>query len=185
MGRVRAWVWGSVVLAIAVVFAGAVGLGGSEASQADTTAAAGTPAASPAASIGRTILASGFPPAAPGQSLQLARYDIPAGATLAVHVHPGMQTAWIESGELTYHVLKGEAPIGRAATAATPGATETLRAGESTVLGPGDWVVEAPGTVHYGENLTDEPVVILSAVLFEADEPAAVPVNPEGTPLAN
>lgn len=181
MGRVRAWVLGSAFLAMALVFAGAMGLGGSDARQADM---AGTPVASPVASIGRTILASGFPPAAPGQSLQLARYDIPAGATLAVHVHPGMQTAWIESGELTYHVLKGEAPIGRAETAATPGATEILRAGESTVLGPGDWVVEAPGTVHYGENLTDETVVILSAVLFEVDEPAAIPVNPEGTPLA-
>jgi quercetin dioxygenase-like cupin family protein len=164
-----------------VVFAGTAGLGGSDARQADAT---GTPIASPVASIGREILASGLPPAAPGQSLQLARYTIPAGATLAVHVHPGMQTAWVESGELTYHVLKGEAPIGRAAAAATQGATETLRAGESTVLRPGDWVVEAPGTVHYGENLTDEPVVLLSAVLFEVDEPAAIPVNPEGTPLA-
>ena len=120
--------------------------------QADAT---GHRPGTPVASIGREILASGLPPAAPGQSLQLARYTIPAGAKLAVHVHPGMQTAWVESGELTYHVLKGEAPIGRAATAATPGATETLRAGESTVLRPGDWVVEAPGTVHYGENLTD------------------------------
>ena len=181
MGRVRAWIWGSTVLALLVVFAGTAWLGGSDARQAYTP---GTPVASPVASIGREILASGLPPAAPGQSLQLARYTIPAGAKLAVHVHPGMQTAWVVSGELTYHVIKGEAPIGRAETAATPGATETLRAGESTILRPGDWVVEAPGTVHYGENLTDEPVILLSAVLFEVDEPAAIPVNPEGTPLA-
>jgi quercetin dioxygenase-like cupin family protein len=177
MGRVRTWIWGAAVLVMVAALAGTAGLGESDARQEAT----GTPVAS----IGREILASGLPPAAPGQSLQLARYTIPAGATLAVHVHPGMQTAWVESGELTYHVLKGEAPIGRAATAATPGATETLRAGDSTVLGPGDWVVEAPGTVHYGENLTDEPVILLSAVLFEVDEPAAIPVNPEGTPLAN
>lgn len=176
MGRVRAWIWGAVILVTVAAFAGTAGLGGSVAHQAAT----GTPVAS----IGREILASGLPPAAPGQSLQLARYTIPAGATLAVHVHPGMQTAWVESGELTYHVLKGEAPIGRAATAATPGATETLRAGETTVLRPGDWVVESPGTVHYGENLTNEPVILLSAVLFEVDEPAAIPVNPDGTPLA-
>lgn len=181
MGRSRAWAWiaGIVILAGTVWYSAT---GDATARQEATPGASGTP---PAA-IGRDVLTSGMPPGAPGQTLELARYTIPAGAVLAVHVHPGMQTAWIESGELTYHVLKGEAPIGRAATAGTPGPTspsESLGAGETTVLRPGDWVVEAPGVVHYGENLTDEPVIILAATLFEVGEPSAIPVDAEGTPV--
>lgn len=178
MGRSRVWAW----VAGIVILAGTVWYSGS----ADVTARQeATPAtqATPPAAIGRDVLTSGMPPGAPGQALQLARYTIPAGAVLAVHVHPGMQTAWIESGELTYHVIKGEAPIGRGASAATPGPTETLGAGETTILEPGDWVVEAPGVVHYGENLTSEPVIILAATLFEVGEPSAIPVDAEGTPV--
>ena len=177
MGRAWRWVAGVVILAGTVWYSGF----------GDVAAWQEATPGTPVASIGREVLATGMPPGAPGQALQLARYTIPAGATLAVHVHPGVQTAWIEAGELTYHVVKGEAPIGRAASAATPGATapsETLRAGETTVLRSGDWVVEAPGVVHYGENLTSEPVIILAATLFAAGEPAAIPVNPEGTPVA-
>jgi quercetin dioxygenase-like cupin family protein len=150
---------------------------------------AASPIASPevyAQGAVRTTLAEGLPPGAPGQTLQLVRYDIPAGTTLAVHVHPGMQIATVVSGELTYHVLKGAVQIGRAAnmTAAGPGSTEPLSAGESTVLYPGDWVVEVPGAVHYGENLGTEPVVLLASTLLVTGEPAAIPVNPEGTPVS-
>jgi quercetin dioxygenase-like cupin family protein len=160
--------------------------------RAESQSAPGT-AASPVASpevysqgAVRTTLAEGLPPGAPGQTLQLVRYDIPAGITLAVHIHPGMQIATVVSGELTYHVLTGAVQIGRAAnmTAAGPGATESLSAGESTVLYPGDWVVEVPGAVHYGENLGDTPVVLLASTLLVTGEPAAIPVNPEGTPVS-
>src|SRR3954451_9102030 len=102
------------------------------------TKASPSPEATPATV--RQILATGLPPAAPGQTLDLVRYDIPPGTTLAVHVHPGMQVAWVDSGELTYHVIKGAGQIGRAANASggAPGATETFAAGGSTVLDPGD-----------------------------------------------
>lgn len=147
-------------------------------------AASPSPQATPATV--REVLATGQPPAAPGQTLDLVRYDIPPGTTLAVHVHPGMQVAWVEAGELTYHVIKGSVQIGRAANASggEPGATETLAAGGTTVLMPGDWVVEIPGTVHYGENLGAEPLVLWSALLVESDEPLSIPVNDQGTPTS-
>ena len=53
----------------------------------------------------RDVLVEGSPEAANGQVLQLVRYDIPAGITLAMHTHPGMQAAYIESGVLTYTVV--------------------------------------------------------------------------------
>ena len=52
-----------------------------------------------------------------------------------------------------------------------------------TVLMPGDSVAELPGAVHYGENLSDEPVVLLAATLLETGAPAAIATNPEGTPV--
>jgi quercetin dioxygenase-like cupin family protein len=177
-----------LVLCLSAVMYGVTGSVGSQ--SAPTGAASPVAAASPEVytqGAVRTTLAAGLPPGAPGQTLQLVRYDIPAGLSLAVHIHPGMQIAHVVSGELTYHVLTGAVEIGRAANAsspADPGETELLSAGESTVLSPGDWVVEVPGAVHYGENLGDEPVVLLAATLLTTGEPAAIPVNPEGTPVS-
>jgi quercetin dioxygenase-like cupin family protein len=142
-----------------------------------------SPEAVPA--VVREVLARGLPPAAPGQTLDLVRYTIQPGTTLAVHVHPGMQIAWVETGELTYHVLKGEVLIGNGPATAEPmpGSPLILPAGESIVLRPGDWVVEVPGAVHYGENLGSEPLVLWAATLLETDQPPSIPVNDEGTPV--
>jgi quercetin dioxygenase-like cupin family protein len=147
---------------------------------------AASPATEATPATVREVLATGQPPAAPRQTLGLVRYTIPPGTTLAVHVHPGMQIAWVLSGELTYHVLKGEVQIGRAANASEgqPGSPEILAAGESTVLMPGDWVAEVPGAVHFGENLGSEPLVLWAATLLETGQPPAIPVNEAGTPVA-
>jgi quercetin dioxygenase-like cupin family protein len=162
----------------------AIGFGPVDARQ-DTTATATSAAgeATAAPPIVRDLLGSGSPETAPGQTLGLYRFTIAPGATLPVHVHPGMQIAWIETGELTYHVLKGEVPVGRADAGDGGSPTETLAAGETTVLRPGDWVIETPGAVHFAENPGDEPIVIWGATLFAADAPPAISVNPEGTPV--
>jgi len=156
-------------------------------SSALASRSAATPVASPAAvtsAVFRETLAIGFPPAASGQTLELVRYDIPAQTTLAVHIHPGLQIAYVVSGELTYHVLTGTVEVRRAGDPdpTQPGPAELIEAGSSTVLGPGDSVAELPGAVHYGENLTDEPVVLLAATLLETGEPAAIATNNDGTP---
>jgi quercetin dioxygenase-like cupin family protein len=155
---------------------------------AQGTPETGTPVASPEAVtsvVFRETLAIGFPPAAPGQTLELVRYDIPAGITLAVHIHPGMQVAYVVSGELTYHVLTGAVEVRRAGDPdpTQPGPVELIEAGSTTVLLPGDSVAELPGAVHYGENLGTEPVVLLAATLLTTGEPAAIATNPEGTPV--
>ena len=159
-----------------------VGLGPVGARQARTEAVA---AASPtAAPVVRELLGQGLPPAAQGQNLDLVRYTIAPGATLPIHVHPGMQVAFILSGELTYHVLLGEVPVTRSANQPVAAPSEIVAAGETTILHPNDSIVEAPGVVHFGENLGTEPVVILAATLFASDQPSAIVVNPQGTPVA-
>jgi hypothetical protein len=75
---------------------------------------------------------------------------------------------------LTYTVLSGEIRVERAASNGTPGPVELLMAGETTVLRPGDAVIETEGMLHFGENLGSEPVVILAATLLEADQPPSI-----------
>jgi quercetin dioxygenase-like cupin family protein len=131
---------------------------------------------SPSTGITRTVLVGATPAAALDQSLQLARIVIEPGVRLPIHVHPGTQLASIVSGELTYSVVLGQIRIERASIDGAPGPVEMLMAGKQTVLRPGDAVIETEGVEHFGENLGSEPVVILTATLFEAGAPASLAV---------
>lgn len=128
----------------------------------------------------REILSSGEPVSAPGQVLELVQYTIPPDLTLAIHRHPGMQTALIVSGTLHYTVLEGTVPLYRAADPETM-VPVTAKDGEITIE-PGDAFSEPEGVIHFGRNGGPEPVVILVASLFVADEPPAILVTPEATP---
>ncbi|CAN5567495.1 hypothetical protein BH10ACT3_BH10ACT3_04070 [soil metagenome] len=103
------------------------------------------------------------PPGAEGRTLSLVRYTIAPGAKLAPHEHPGVQMAYIESGTLTYTVVSGPATVQRA------GANDRVVApGPTTIeLAAGDSVIEIDGMVHFGENRTAEPIVILASLLTE------------------
>lgn len=142
------------------------------------TPVAGTPAATPAAGgVVREVLASSDPSEAPGEVLSLVRYTIPAGAKLPVHKHPGDQMATVISGTLTYHVVaNGDVPVTRA-----NGTKETAHPGDTITFNVGDSWVEPEGMIHYAENLTDQPVVLLSSSLFAANEP---PTELVATPAA-
>ncbi len=140
-----------------------------------------TPVAEPP--ITREVLSEAEPEAAPGQILQLSRIIIQPGAVLPIHTHPGVQMAWVLSGELTYHVISdGHSTVLRA-----DGTAEQIGPGESTVFYPGDSLTEPEGMVHYGENLTDEVVVLIVGSLFEIGVPPSAPVTgatPVATPAA-
>lgn len=145
------------------------------ASAANAQSGDATPTATPA--VAREVLSQGEPSAAPGQILQLVRFVIAPHAKLPVHTHPGMQTAWLESGELTYTVVKGgPVAVTRAgAGLGTPGPVETLADGQTTVFHPGDSWAEPQGMVHFAENAGDAPVVILVAsLLVEGAPPSTV-----------
>lgn len=115
----------------------------------------------------RHVLSSSHPLSAPGETLELVQYTIPAGAILPVHKHPGVQMATVESGTLTYHVLHdGSVSVNRA-----DGTTETIEPGHVVTFSIGDSWVEPVGMIHYAENLTGQPVVLLSSSLLDDDEP--------------
>lgn len=134
----------------------------------------------------RTVLGSDQPVSAPGETLQLALIAIPAGISLPVHTHPGVQIGTIIQGELTYHVLEGTATINRAAGIGTPMPSEELGAGESTVLTVGDTVIERENMIHYGENLGTETVLLYTSTLFATDQPGSTVLDyPVATPASN
>lgn len=117
------------------------------------------------------------PPGAEHSTLSVVRYTIPAGAELHAHIHPGVQVARIEEGELTYTIEFGAATIRRAAADA-----DEQVAGPATItLGPGDTVTEFATMVHFGANQTDRPLVIIATLLTADGEGLAVEVDePEG-----
>ena len=132
----------------------------------DSTPTAATP-------VVREVLASTEASEAPGEEFALSRYTIAPGAILPVHTHPGVQVTTIESGTLTYHVVdNGEVVVTRA-----DGTKETYGPGSTIELTAGDSLVEPEGMVHYGENLTDEPIILISASLFTEGAPASTVVD--------
>lgn len=165
---VRSWV--PLLLVAVALFASGVAHGGAQ-----------TPIpATPEPGVVREVLSHGEPVAAPGKVLELVRYTIPPDTTLPAHTHPGMQTAMIVSGTLHYTVVEGEVPLYRAAEPDTM-VSITPGSGEITIE-PGDAFSEPQGVIHFGRNSGTEPVVILVASLFVADEPPATVVTPEATP---
>lgn len=128
----------------------------------------------PAASVApvvRTVLAEAVPDDARSLDLELVRYVIQPGTTLATHHHPGTQVAMIESGRLTYTVVSG----GDVVVHQVDGGTRTIRPGMTDVIVAGEWIVEREPVIHYGANLTKEVVEILATTLLRDGQPAAIP----------
>ncbi|HBB33875.1 MAG TPA: cupin domain-containing protein [Cyanobacteria bacterium UBA8803] len=125
-------------------------------------------------SVTREVLANGYPTQDQKQILELVRYTIAPRTKLPIHTHPGMQIERVEAGTLTYKVLEGEAKITKA-----NGTELILQAGETIQLTVGDSLVEPARMVHYGENQTDSLVILLSASLFDANQPKAILINPQ------
>ncbi|MEH2173401.1 cupin domain-containing protein [Nostoc sp.] len=125
-------------------------------------------------SVTREVLASGYPTQDQKQILELVRYTIAPKTKLLTHTHPGMQIERVEAGILTYTVVQGKAKVTK------PNGTELiLQKGKTIQLRVGDSLVESAGMVHYAENQTNKPIILLSASLFNANQPKAILINPE------
>src|SRR4051794_4136529 len=93
-----------------------------------------------------------MPPGAPGQALYLVRYRIAPGTRLPLHHHEGTQIGLVEAGVLTYHVESGEVPVYAAGADGKPTSVQTVQAGQTVRIMPGQWVVEEEGDHHWGAN---------------------------------
>jgi quercetin dioxygenase-like cupin family protein len=154
----------SLILPLAILAFGSVVVNSKETSSPNTYSQ----------SVTREVLASGYPTQDQKQILELVRYTIAPRTKLPTHIHPGMQIERVEAGTLTYTVVEGEAKVTK------PNGTELiLQAGKTIQLTVGDSLVESAGMVHYGENKTDSPVILLSASLFDANQPKAILTHPE------
>lgn len=100
-------------------------------------------------------------------------YTIVSKTKLPTHTHPGMQIERVEAGTLTYTVVEGEAKVTKA-----NGTELIIKKGKTIQLTVGDSLVEPAGMIHYGENQTNKPVLLLSASLFDANQPKAILSNP-------
>ena len=114
---------------------------------------------------------------APDQTLGLAKVTVAPGGALALHRHPGTQTAYIAQGALTYTVVRGGVvKVQRGNPEMDPQLVRTIRPGQTAVLRAGSWIVERPGTIHRAKNVGDERIVLYIASLFRTGEPSAIPV---------
>jgi quercetin dioxygenase-like cupin family protein len=154
----------SLILPLAILAFGSVVVNSQETSSPNTYTQ----------SVTREVLASGYPTQEKKQILELVRYTIAPKTKLPTHIHPGMQIERVEAGTLTYSVVKGEAKVTKANRIEL-----ILKAGETIKLTAGDSLVESAGMVHYGENQTNNPVILLSASLFDANQPKAILIHPE------
>jgi quercetin dioxygenase-like cupin family protein len=126
----------------------------------------------------RAPLARAVDPAgAKGQTLGLSRVVIPAGAQLALHVHPGTQIAYIDKGTLTYTVRTGAVSIYRGDAENDPQLVRRITAGHTAKIRAGQWLIEKPHVQHFGANHSAKPIVILAATLLENGKPSAIPIS--------
>jgi quercetin dioxygenase-like cupin family protein len=143
------------------------------------TAAAAAQACAPelpagaAERITLTPIATGLPAAAPNQRLTLYRFTMPPGEALAVHSHPGATMLQIESGELTYRVVRGEVLFwsGEGVERLDP---RPVAAGETVTFLPGDAIFYDADTAHDAVNSGDVPVAVLSVTLLDVEQPSTI-----------
>ena len=125
-------------------------------------------------SVTREVLANGYPTQDKKQILELVRYKIAPRTKLPIHTHPGIQISRVEAGTLIFTVVEGEAKVTKA-----NGTELILSKGKTAQIIVGDSLVEASGIVHYAENQTNSPVILLSASLFDANQPKAILIKPK------
>ena len=114
---------------------------------------------------------------APGKTLGLSRVTIPAGVRLGLHRHAGTQVAYIDAGTLTYTVKTGDVRVTKGPLDGKHKVVKTIRAGQTGTIPQGTWVVEQPNVVHFAENKTSKPIVILLSTLFPIGAPPSIPVD--------
>ena len=145
---------------------------------AATGAYAGAQMAADPAPVVREALAQDVNPAGGrGRTLGLSRVDVPVGAELPLHRHPGTQIARIQRGVLTYTVVTGRVNVMRGNPEVRATKVRTIAAGRTARIRAGQWIVERPGTIHRAANRGQATIVIYISSLFRNGAPPAIPVE--------
>lgn len=120
--------------------------------------------------------------------LVLYRLVLAPGGAVAEHDHHGTVTFVVESGELAYTVIDGEAFATCAAgcgEGGEPGVESPVPVGEEIFLAPGDAVTQYDTTAHAYRNTADgETVVLATSVYTMVDDTTADSADGGATPAA-
>ena len=130
----------------------------------------------PAPVVRDALAADDNPAGGKGRTLGLSRVDVPPGAQLPLHRHPGVQIAQVERGVLTYTVVDGRVDVMRGSPEKNPKRVRTIASGQTARIRAGQWIVERPGTIHRAANRGEVGIVIYIASLFRRGAPPAIPV---------
>ena len=109
------------------------------------------------------ISATSDPPAPKYNSL--ARVVIQPGAKIPLHLHQGTQVGYIQSGTLTYTVESGQARV-MTGPGDAPEFVRLIKAGQTSRVKAGEWLIEQPSNHHRAANNGNDPVVILLSNLL-------------------
>lgn len=113
---------------------------------------------------------------APKRTMVLSKVVVEPGAKLATHHHLGTQISRVVAGTLTYTVRRGSATL-RSGEAEHPTLIRQIKAGQTSQIRPGQWLVEQPSDIHEAANRGRTPVVIYLANLLETGAPPSTPVT--------
>jgi quercetin dioxygenase-like cupin family protein len=141
------------------------------AGSAPASAGPSTPAAS------STVFATATPPNAPTQALTLYHVDVPAGAVIAPHQHPGQQLSHVTSGTLTYTVISGQVTVFDPPVNGKPGRSRTVAAPATIDVRAGQSLAERAGEIHRATNQSSTVVRIDIAVLVPRGDPLSIPAG--------
>jgi quercetin dioxygenase-like cupin family protein len=169
---VRAVILGALTLVVAAG-CGASTTGNGEPSVAASSAAPVSPSSTSKA-VSDTF-ASAVPPNAPGQQLTLYHVDVPVGAVIAPHQHPGQQVSHVTAGTLTYTVLSGTVTVFDAPVDGKPGPSHKVTGPATIEVRAGQSLTEPAGEIHRAANRGTVPVRIDIAVLVPKGDPISVP----------
>lgn len=112
---------------------------------------------------------------APDRTLGLSRVIIPPGGKIALHHHEGTQTAYIQSGVLTYTVHSGQVRVRKGLADQNPRIVKTISAGDAGPIHSGQWIVEQPNDHHSAANRGNKRIVIYLATLLRHGAPPSTP----------
>jgi quercetin dioxygenase-like cupin family protein len=124
-----------------------------------------------------TIYASATPPNAPTQQMTLYHVDVPPGAVIAPHQHPGQQISHVTAGTLTYTVIAETVTVVDPPVDGKPGPAKAVTAPATIEVTAGQTLTEPAGEIHQATNAGTGVVSIDIAILVPLGDPLSVPAN--------
>lgn len=158
-------------------FMGLLALGGAAHSGVAAQDAAPITTIDLAPGITAQVLAAAPSVRAAGQTDYVVSFLFKPGSEIFPHSHPGTTVLGVQSGELGWTLVKGEAYVVRGAGAGGSAVEEMTEPGADVVLEPGDAIYYEDDVTHTARGEGDTDTVVLGSLLLTSGEPLLMPAN--------